>query len=63
MSKTNVYIQLANEVQFELFGDFLKRIQTTFPMPIAAALQYKCTLDDYQLLVAKTQFKCIVTEV
>jgi hypothetical protein len=62
MNKTNVFIQLANKVQFELFGAFLKGTQTTFPTPDAAALQYECTLDDYQLLIAKTQFKSIVTE-
>jgi hypothetical protein len=63
MSKTNVFIQLANKVQFELFGDFLKGSQTTFPVPNAVALRYECTLDDYQLLIAKTQFKSTVTEV
>ena len=63
MSKTSVFIQLANKVQFELFGAFLKASQTTFPIANAAALQYECTLDDYQLLIAKTQFKSIVTDV
>lgn len=62
MSKSNVFIQLANKVQFELFGAFLESSQTTFPIPNVAALQYECTLDDYQLLIAKTQFKSTVIE-
>ncbi|HEX8314944.1 MAG TPA: hypothetical protein VF609_08125 [Flavisolibacter sp.] len=63
MSKTNVFIQLANKVQFELFGNFLKGNQITFSNPNVASLQYQCTLDDYQMVIAKTQFKSIVTEV
>jgi len=62
MSKTNVFIQLANKVQFELFGIFLNGSKTTFPVPNLATLQYECTLDDYQLLIAKTQFKSVITE-
>ena len=62
MNKTNVFIQLANKVQFELFGAFLKGSQTSFSIPNAAALQYECALDDFQLLIAKTQFKSTVTE-
>jgi hypothetical protein len=58
-----VFIQLANKVQFELFGAFLNASQTTFSIANAAALKYECTLDDYQLLIAKTQFKSVVTEV
>ena len=62
MSKTNVFIQLANKVQFELFGNFLKGNQIIFPIPVDGSLQYECTLDDYQMVIAKTQFKSIVTE-
>ncbi|RYY01092.1 MAG: hypothetical protein EOO53_19760 [Gammaproteobacteria bacterium] len=62
MSTTNVFIQLANKVQFELFGNFLKGNQITFPVSDAALLRYECALDDYQMVIAKTQFKSIVTE-
>jgi hypothetical protein len=50
-------------VQFELFGNFLKGNQISFSNPDVASLQYQCTLDDYQMVIAKTQFKSIVTEV
>ena len=63
MRTTNVFIQLANKLQFERFGDFLNRGKTTFSIPDAALLQYACALDDYQLLIAKTQFKSTVIEV
>jgi len=62
MSKTTVFIQLANKVQFELFGDFLRGNQIIFPIPDNDSLQYECTLDDYQMVIAKTQFKSIITE-
>jgi hypothetical protein len=62
MSKTNVFIQLANKVQFELFGNFLKGNQISFQLPDAATLRYECALDEYQMLVAKTQFKLTITE-
>jgi hypothetical protein len=62
MDKTNVFIQLANKVQFELFGNFLKGNQITFSLPDAAALRYECALDAYQLVIAKTQFKSTVIE-
>jgi hypothetical protein len=60
---TKVVIQLANKVQFELFGAFLKGSQTSFSTPDASSLRYECALDDYQLLIASTQFKSTVTEV
>ncbi|RYZ22945.1 MAG: hypothetical protein EOO10_21370 [Chitinophagaceae bacterium] len=62
MSTTNVLIQLANKVQFDLFGNFLRANQISFPMPDVANLQYACALDDYQMVIAKTQFKSTVTE-
>ena len=62
MGKTNVFIQLADRVQFELFGHFLRGNQITFPVPDAVTLRYECTLDDYQLVIAKTQFKSTVIE-
>ena len=62
MGTTNVFIQLTNKVQFELFGNFLKGNLITFLVHDAASLSYKCVLDDYQIVIAKTQFKSIVTE-
>jgi len=62
MNKTNAFIQLANKAQFELFGDFLRGNLITFPAPDVALLRYQCVLDDYQMVIAKTQFKSIVTE-
>jgi hypothetical protein len=62
MGKPNVFIQFADKIQFELFGIFLNGSRTTFPISKPATLQYECTLDDYQLLIAKTQFKATVTE-
>jgi hypothetical protein len=63
MSKTNVLIELANQLQFQLFGDFLKGNQVSFPIPDQKALRYECALDDYQMIIAKTQFKSLVTEI
>ena len=62
MDKTNVFIQLANKVQFELFGNFLKANRIPFILPDAMMLRYECALDAYQLVIAKTQFKSTVTE-
>ena len=62
MSKTNVFIQLANKVQFELFGNFLEGNQIAFQVPHATTLRYECELDDYQMVIAKTQFKSTVIE-
>ena len=62
MSTTNVFIQLANKVQFELFGNFLRGNLITFLVPNAASLGYQCALNDYQMVIAKTQFKSVVTE-
>lgn len=53
---------MANKVQFELFGNFLRGSQIAFPIPDAALLQYECALDDYQMVIAKTQFKSTLTE-
>ena len=63
MTKANVFIQLSNKTQFELFGNFLKGNQIVFSIPDSAILQYECNLDDYQLVIAKTQFKSTVTEI
>jgi hypothetical protein len=62
MDKTNVLIELANQLQFQLFGNFLRGHHVRFLMPDRGTLQYECALDDLQLMIAKTQFKSIVTE-
>lgn len=62
MSNTQVSIQLADKAQFERFGIFLAGNQIAFPIPEDGKLLYSCMLDEYQLMIAKTQFKSIIIE-
>jgi len=63
MSDTNVVVQLVNKLQFDLFGAFIKGNNILLAYSDNIRFIYKCTLTDFQIVVGKTQYKAIITEV
>ena len=63
MSDTNVIVQLVNKMQFDLFGAFIQGNNILLAYSYNIRFIYGCKLNDFQIVVSKTQYKAIITEV
>ena len=62
MSDTHVLVQLADKIQYDMFGAFIKGNNILLAYTDNLRFVYKCTLNDFQLLICKTHYKAVVTE-
>lgn len=63
MQTSKVLVTLINRAEFELFGSFIERSKILLSYSDNYTFKYECTLDEYQTLLAKTQYRASVTDV
>jgi hypothetical protein len=62
MQTNQVLVTLPNKAEFDLFGLFIQRSKIVVNNSDSVTFRYECSLDDFQTLLAKTQYRAAIVE-